>query len=266
MDLRLYDANQGYCSPEWQWDNVKTGQWRGLLLWLVKGGSATLALPDTTYELSWGDCLVLPMDNYYTGRHDPTDPLLVPWVRFDFVDRGGGVWVPTAAQLPQYRHIDSITFLSRLLDRCVEAFTWERDDPTLAEHWLRSALLEIVGIDQRGGSYAGIKGEQESQIDDVCELIRQTPEKWYRIEELAAHMYMTPDHFIRVFRQSVGVTPGEFMIQSRIEAARNLLRFTNHNIARIADMLGYRDVYFFSKQFRQRAGLSPSNYRRADLT
>jgi AraC family transcriptional regulator, arabinose operon regulatory protein len=261
MDLRLHDVNTGYCPPEWQWDNVKTGQWLGILLWLVKGGKGTLTTPELTYELARGDCLLLPLDDFYTGRHDPSDPLLIPWCRFDFVRPDGKPWIPSPDQLPPYRHLDNISFLSRLLDRCVE--TSAGGERERAEHWLRSTLIEIVERDRRGRSFAGTKGEQESLVDDICELVRQTPEKWYRVEELAAYMYMTPDHFIRVFKQVTGLTPGEYMIQSRIEAAKNLLRFSSHSVARIADMLGYRDVYFFSKQFRQRSGLSPSGYRRS---
>jgi AraC-like DNA-binding protein len=49
----------------------------------------------------------------------------------------------------------------------------------------------------------------------------------------------------------------------RLEDARNLLRFSTHPVAGIAAMLGYRHVCFFSKQFRQRFGVSPSQYRKS---
>ncbi len=145
MDLRLYDVNQGYCPPEWQWDNVKTGQWQGMILWLVKGGKATLGTPQVTYDLTRGDCLLLPLDDFYTARHDPSDPLLVPWSRFDFVDALEQPWIPTSADLPHYRHLGNISFLSRLLDRCIEAFSVGNRER--AEHWLRSALIEIIEKD-----------------------------------------------------------------------------------------------------------------------
>ena len=262
--LRIYDASKGYCPPEWKWDNARTEQWRGLLLWLVKGGRATLTLPGITYELSRGDCLILRLDEEITGRHDPAHPLVVPWFHFDAIDQDGRIWTPDPDQFPQYRRIDRLSFLDELLDRCEEAFA--RRNPAQAAHWLRSALIEITEQDRRRSGMEGAEEELESRIEEICRLIRKTPEKWYRTAELAAYVYRTPDHFIRVFKQLKGITPGEFMIRTRIEAARNLLRFTNYSIARIADMLGYRDVYFFSKQFRQHTGLPPSRYRREEIT
>ncbi len=57
------------------------------------------------------------------------------------------------------------------------------------------------------------------------------------------------------------MTPGEFVIASRMEHACRLLRFSTQSIGSIAETLGYRDVYFFSKQFRARMGVPPTSYR-----
>jgi AraC family transcriptional regulator of arabinose operon len=53
-----------------------------------------------------------------------------------------------------------------------------------------------------------------------------------------------------------------FAIRQRVQRAQQLLRGSSMQISEIADALGYVDVYFFSRQFKQATGVSPSTYRR----
>ena len=78
---------------------------------------------------------------------------------------------------------------------------------------------------------------------------------------MARQASMSMDHFIRVFRRHAGVTPREFVIESRITAARGLLQLSSLGISQIASQLGYVDVYAFSKQFKARTGQPPSSFR-----
>jgi transcriptional regulator GlxA family with amidase domain len=53
----------------------------------------------------------------------------------------------------------------------------------------------------------------------------------------------------------------KFVIRARLNTARQLVRETNMKLARIAVELGYSDVCFFSRQFKQRFGRPPSDFR-----
>jgi len=65
----------------------------------------------------------------------------------------------------------------------------------------------------------------------------------------------------RRFRPATGVSLYAHAVRARVAAAGRLLVETDQPIAAIAEHLGYRDVFFFSKQFRRHAGLSPAAYR-----
>jgi AraC family transcriptional regulator of arabinose operon len=67
----------------------------------------------------------------------------------------------------------------------------------------------------------------------------------------------------RRFRQAMGVPLHEYVMAHRVTAARKLLGETDLPIKQIAERLGYRDVYFFSRQFRKIAGTSPAAYRKS---
>ena len=66
----------------------------------------------------------------------------------------------------------------------------------------------------------------------------------------------------RRFVEATGTSPHGYLLQCRAAFARELLGSTNLPVKAIADRLGYRDVYFFSRQFRQLVGVPPAAYRR----
>ena len=79
---------------------------------------------------------------------------------------------------------------------------------------------------------------------------------------LAERLGTSPSTLRRRFADAVGTSPHGYLLQCRAAAARELLGSTDLPIKAVADRLGYRDVYFFSRQFRQLVGVPPAAYRR----
>jgi AraC-like DNA-binding protein len=67
----------------------------------------------------------------------------------------------------------------------------------------------------------------------------------------------------RRFRDAAGLPLHEYVLRQRIARARTLLGDTELPIKTVAAQLGYQDVYFFTRQFRLRTGITPAVYRRS---
>lgn len=67
----------------------------------------------------------------------------------------------------------------------------------------------------------------------------------------------------RKFRQATGLSLHQYVLQSKVQAARDLLGSTDMTIKAIADRLGYADVYFFTRQFKSHSDVPPAMYRRS---
>jgi iron complex transport system substrate-binding protein len=80
---------------------------------------------------------------------------------------------------------------------------------------------------------------------------------------LAAELGMGETTLRRRFRKATGTSPHGYVLQCRLAEARRLLGETDLPVKSIAERLGYRDVYFFSRQFRQLAGVPPTVYRQS---
>jgi len=79
--------------------------------------------------------------------------------------------------------------------------------------------------------------------------------------QLAEHLGLTLDYFSRVFRQTFGCAPREWLVGERIRNAAQRLSESHVKIGTLAEELGYPDIYSFSKQFKKVTGRSPRNYR-----
>jgi AraC-like DNA-binding protein len=80
------------------------------------------------------------------------------------------------------------------------------------------------------------------------------------LEETLATLPYNEDYFRRAFKQRLGYTPAKFLEFKRLEQAMNILA-AGHSVKQTAAMTGYPDVYYFSRQFKNYIGTSPSAYR-----
>jgi AraC-like DNA-binding protein len=84
-----------------------------------------------------------------------------------------------------------------------------------------------------------------------------------RNEALARLCGMSASHFIRTFRDTLGMTPAQYVMDRRIASSAEMLTCTERSIEDIAEALGFSDRFHFSKAFAQRLNATPAAYRRS---
>ncbi len=78
------------------------------------------------------------------------------------------------------------------------------------------------------------------------------------LRQLANVASVSPYHFIRSFRAATGLTPYEFVLSKRMEAARQAIAIQGNSVAQAAASVGYRNAPHFRKAFKRYFGLNPS--------
>ncbi|BCJ94014.1 hypothetical protein acsn021_15830 [Anaerocolumna cellulosilytica] len=99
-------------------------------------------------------------------------------------------------------------------------------------------------------------------LNSVRNLILNSPEKTWTIEELAAKAHLSQAYFQVMYKKAFGVTCITDVIQTKITCAKELLTSTDLPVKRIAQELGYSEVYHFIRQFKKSTDLTPGAFRK----
>ena len=79
--------------------------------------------------------------------------------------------------------------------------------------------------------------------------------------ELGNRYGMSGKYFAHIFKRYTGISPIEYLIACRMDTARKLLQSTSFSVKEISCRVGYEDALYFSRHFKSRFGLSPSEWR-----
>ncbi|MEO1146322.1 MAG: AraC family transcriptional regulator [Cyanobacteria bacterium J06638_22] len=104
-------------------------------------------------------------------------------------------------------------------------------------------------------------GIPQRQLVQVLDYMEAHLDQAIKLADLAQLLDMSQFHFSHVFKQSMGLSPYQYLLQQRMERAKQLLKQTDQRVIDIALECGFASHSHFSKQFRQVTGLTPKAYR-----
>ena len=82
------------------------------------------------------------------------------------------------------------------------------------------------------------------------------------VQKIASSLFVDPAYFSRKFTEKMNMSPKKYIIDKRIERAKELLSFTDASVYEISNSVGYDDQFYFCKIFRKYTNLTPSEYRK----
>ena len=99
-------------------------------------------------------------------------------------------------------------------------------------------------------------------VESALKLLQQDFAFLDGIGDLAQRLQVSQEYLTRLFRDYVGITPGKYLVQVRVEQAKLLLQQGDHSIAFVADACGFTNSNYFARVFRSITGVTPSVYAR----
>ncbi|ANE46119.1 chemotaxis protein CheY [Paenibacillus swuensis] len=243
------------CEPSWKWLK-REKPFDNYDLFYVWSGEGEVVLNDIPYAVGKGSCFLFRPGDYTSATHNPQKPLVLTYIHF-------GVDGPLSDVPERYRVLAETLDFEHLLARYVRLFlveTFAAEEE--AKLILKQMMIHLLREDREERQELKKHSNQLTEaIHEVANYVRQNPGISHRVDELAQRAGLSPRYFSIKFKQIIGHSVQNYMIKTRIERAEHLLHDAGMNVTEVADALGYRDIFFFSRQFKQYTGKSPSEIR-----
>ncbi|MCR5255460.1 MAG: response regulator [Acetatifactor sp.] len=188
---------------------------------------------------------------------------------------------------------EAVSFMRQLLERCKAGSATQKSLQKMLKHILREC--NDPGISAEAEYYAGLIMEEASSYEDVekgfealfeedsdkvefklndksCHAILDAIAAYLSehytekivIQEVAEKFGFNYTYFSYLFKKVYAQSPSEYVIQRRIENAKQMLKQSDEvSVKEVALSVGYSDPYYFSRIFKTITGLTPSEYRKA---
>ena len=226
-------------------------------------GAGFLRLNDVELELTPGTlALIRPGVLHMCGAQDG---IFEFWGLSVFPPNGGDVltnfFLSCPARLADcHDHLDFIRGSFALLHR----FCGEDADDHSRLTEVRSivySLLCFARVSLTENVLSTPVPSKQLPMDDVLHYIMDHYKEDISLDMLARTFHMSSSHLSRTFFQSFRVSPINYLIDFRLNIAKDLLYRTDAPVYEIARRTGYENVYHFSSLFRRRIGLTPQQFR-----
>jgi len=161
-----------------------------------------------------------------------------------------------------------VAFEDQALRMALLRFQAILDDPSLDTPGYAETLAELIAFEI--GRVASRQPRQvihqggltARQVRVVIDHMDNHLTEKMTISELASLLNLTRFHFIRAFKQTVGMPPHQFLIRRRVDRAKDMLAESRVSIAEIAEQTGFGSPIQLTRAFRRVLGTTPSALRR----
>ncbi len=230
------------------------------------------------YQLTEGEAVICDETNMFQLRKNELyfingnklskqyclDNFSTYWIHFipkDLIIYQGLVSLPLVVRLPvnNYDMAESISLLESLLFKKDLSNSHYTLSVLHLQNFLQRVTIELFSQYPLKNQYLSIETQR---IEPAIKFINKNYKETIRLETLARLCNMSLNYFHKLFKQTLNITPANYQILLRMNAALQMLANKEMTIKNIAYELGFTDNAHFCKSFKMRYGITPSEYQK----
>ena len=237
-------------------------------LTLVVSGKGSHSADGRAYAMERGDLLLEAEGHTHSSMADRMDPFRFYYIGFSFVqgqenapcNQGINALLSSGVRL---LHDDTCFAENCFKGIFTELVALKPNTAQMIECYVHQLLLHTARL-AMGGMHAPAKTDLAQGNPIVYQVMRYIDEQYQHIDNLShisKVMGYSYSYLAHLFSETVGMTMHKYVDEKRFNRAVELLRTTDTSVTSIAEELNYKSVHAFSKAFRERYGLSPTEYQ-----
>jgi AraC-like DNA-binding protein len=240
------------CEPAWRW---KPPPFHDFDLWIVLAGRGVLNCDGTEHLLRAGSGFVFQPGDRLEASHDPNNPLVVFACHFLRSEPNREI----DRFLPTFLHfsLSNLDYSGHCVELAIHVYEQGPSGRQLAAALVGQLLAQALLLSERRCPVH----PADEKLATLALEIRSRPGADWDVPSMAERCALSVPQFNRRFKQAFGLAALRYVLRERIARAATLLRETDLSIKEIAEALGYRDVFYFHRQFRQLLGQTPGEMR-----
>ena len=122
-------------------------------------------------------------------------------------------------------------------------------------------IKELIASAVTAGQCGSDAEKHSTYTMQAMDYIRKNYATVTGLNEVAAHVHISPEYLARLFKSEAGTTVISFLNSCRMEQAKELLDKTTLKVFEVAETVGYSSVSYFSRLFKDTYGVNPFSYR-----
>lgn len=237
----------------------------------LERGEQVFQVGEQVYHMRGGDLFCTPPNEPHSSGGHPCGPgviycllVRVPTQRHGLLElspKESRLLVDRFLRLPD-RQFQAKRGIKPLFDELIRLH--DRPATFLRQPCMRSAMLRLL-LAVLDSAVLHSKSQTSSRIAKIVQTIRERPASEFRLEDLARQAHLSLPRFKGLFKTETGVSPWQFIVQTRIEAAQRRLHDEQTPITDIALDLGFPSSQYFATVFKRVTRMTPREYRHSRL-
>ena len=227
-------------------------------------GSGIFGRENGKRQVKTGDLVYFPIGKPQYMTTDSKNPLKLYTVNFyaSLPKVSGGKWYIEEAEFlfPFIKSLEDEAIRKRfevLFERLCHLFPVEE---SVQMGRKRTALTEILALADLCREDRKIRYSNRDKVNRVVDYMLDKYNEKLTLSQLAEIAGMSPSYFSSVFREVTGKSPIDYLIHLRIFKSKQLLS-DGVSVTKVAEEVGFADIFYFSNVFKKLEGVSPAKYR-----
>lgn len=228
-------------------------------LYYIVDGEGWLKIRDKEYEPKPGQLFLMPQGIKQSYSSTTENTFLKYWCHF--TASVGDMNIFDILEVPDFIEIEKKNHLEECFKELVKYYN---SPEVFSVFKVKSSILQLISFYLEHSAIENIKVTKSETITSINNAIDYIDKNYFKsisIKELAGIAHLNPQYFIRIFKKNLGISPIQYLNKRRIEEAKRMLTTTNFTLTEISDKLGYNNLYYLSKRFKQSTGLTPTEYK-----